>query len=596
MPIAPVDEPQVSEPMRAPDSELDLASAARLVQLPRAMHFQQEANVWLTRLRERSRKAGVLPIRCGRVQLDYLDALRSLMLMTNGRVLADLHLAKSLLELFPGGNVSIDAGASAPAFANTIKYLGPQADRIRIKGAVAPSHWKNWFRRGAYRIKRGISRRRGVNRRFGGSPHAPCVLAIARTQSHVADMLPVASMLRQRHGVATVFAVVDRRPTERLHRAGFSTVGLYAGPWSDPVRAAAEARQLNRRFRRSWLQEGTRQGSEFGSPQAAAVIETTTQLLTDNLADVLHLALSLERLLKKLRPQLVLVGNPYTLEGRVAAFVAAGQNLPSAAMEHGNIFPHSPMWSECPLDLICAWGQPSARALQSTGVPSEKIAITGASRYDEVFRRAAASDRSSTGRTDILVATSGAGDQVSLPQHRSFIRMLYEAADLTPDMRWVVKLHNKDREALYEAENGNHGGHVTFERGRPDREGMQIFKYLERARALVTVSSAAALDAMAVGVPVIAVDVWWPAAGLADVEFLNRGCTRKVHDGKQLAAAARQTWEGQPSPSDACAREYAGEHFANAGHATEAVAETLLALMTSRSAHALAEQRSGRYR
>jgi hypothetical protein len=179
----------------------------------------------------------------------------------------------------------------------------------------------------------------------------------------------------------------------------------------------------------------------------------------------------------------------------------------------------------------------------------------------------------------VLVATSGPGDSVSFPQFQSFIRTLYDAADRTPDLSWLVKLHKKDREEHYQQIRPEGHPRVRLVRGEFQRDGLSIFDYLRSARALVTISSTAAVDAMAVDVPVIAVDVWPPGKGLTGVEFLERGCTMSVRSAAELAEAANRAWAGQADPQVLeAARTYAAEHFANRGRAAQAVAEQLVSL------------------
>jgi hypothetical protein len=274
-------------------------------------------------------------------------------------------------------------------------------------------------------------------------------------------------------------------------------------------------------------------------------------------------------------PVAMLAGNPYTLEGRTAALVARQLGVPSAAMEHGTIFADSPVWYECPVDLVCAWGQPSRRALLSNGLSESQIRVSGAPRYDEVFR----SSLDPADRKFILVATSGPGDQVNLDQHRHFIRALFEAAATAPEISWVVKLHPKDREELYRAPDGSAPSNIAVTRAEVGPQGLGIFGYLREARALLTVTSSCALDAMAVGVPVITFDVWAEGQTPRGIEFLHRGCTRHVRLASDLATEARRAWCGkEDEPTRAAAETYSAEHFVNRGDAARAVAKELAEL------------------
>jgi hypothetical protein len=214
----------------------------------------------------------------------------------------------------------------------------------------------------------------------------------------------------------------------------------------------------------------------------------------------------------------------------------------------------------------------------SNGLTEAQIRVTGAPRYDSIFQRKRTKEAQGA---FILVATSGAGDQVNLQQHQAFIRTLYEAAEQAPEIQWVVKLHPKDREHFYALGNAPSHPRMRVTRAEVGQQGLGIFGYLEQARALVTVSSSSALDAMAVGVPVLTVDVWPEGQRPRGIEFLQRACTRSVRTGRELAAEARKTWQGTvDSATQAAADAYAEQHFANRGRAAETVAGELTELLS----------------
>jgi hypothetical protein len=176
----------------------------------------------------------------------------------------------------------------------------------------------------------------------------------------------------------------------------------------------------------------------------------------------------------------------------------------------------------------------------------------------------------------VLVATSGAGDKVSMEEHLRFIDVLFAAARSLPEQRFVVKLHRKDRESLY----SRSARPRNLELVGVDRSrfGDDIYDYLQRARVLVTVQSTSAIDAMAVGVPVIAVDI----AGQdrrAGVEFLR--FTRSATSLAELVAALRG--DGLVEDDDDV-RAYVRRHFAHLGRAAEVAAALLDGLIKRRPA------------
>ncbi len=134
-----------------------------------------------------------------------------------------------------------------------------------------------------------------------------------------------------------------------------------------------------------------------------------------------------------MKPALILAGNPYTLEGRIATRVGQTCGILTAALEHGSIFSYDPIWEDCILDLVCAWGEPSRRALLSCGVHEEQIAVTGAPHLDDMLNLF----KARKGRLRITFSQifwsqlQGREIRSVWKKHRLFIHLLYEAAERT---------------------------------------------------------------------------------------------------------------------------------------------------------------------
>jgi hypothetical protein len=492
------------------------------------IHGQRQANQWLASVRQRGRDSGLLPLRVCGAEIDPLDALRAEL---NVRI----------------GTALVDPSPAAP----------------RTVGEIA--------RLSAYLAKRELQRlmvRLPPSATTSGRTGRQTVLMAPRLSSHVVGMLPVAHRLDAEHGLNVVFATTEGHLEAAL--GGWPVVGVYQ-------RAARETRLAWLASRRAlWLLRGLLRNEAMPLDLSARgrVLTTAVDVLDSMLADVIRAAVGFKAVIGDERPDLVVVGNPYTMEGRVAARIARQARIPVAVLEHGSIFPGSPVWEDAPVDLVCAWGDSSRDALVGCGVPASSIAVTGAPKLDALV-----SDmRSAAGPGEyILVATSGPGDQVSHAQHAAFIELLYRAAQSTPEIRWLVKLHRKDRQEYYEAARRAHpAAAIEFVDSSGERFGVDIFDYLRRARALVTVYSTAALDAMVVGVPVVTVQVNDAPEG-GRIEFMRH--SRQVVDDAGMRDAARSAWRGEPHPSDAGARAYAARHFHNLGHAAAATAARLSELI-----------------
>jgi hypothetical protein len=293
-----------------------------------------------------------------------------------------------------------------------------------------------------------------------------------------------------------------------------------------------------------------------------------------NFAAMWRVALGTDALLAQKRPALLIVGNPFTFEGRTAALVARAHGVPVAATEHGSVVPGDPKWRDCPVDLVCAWGEPDRQAFIACGVPAEAVVVTGSARQDERLARARAPRNED--RTEVLVATSGAGDKVSVDEHRRFISLLFASAGELPHQRFVVKLHRKDPESFYEDGRPANVEIVSVDR---KRFGEDIYDFLARARVLVTVQSTSAIDAMAVGVPVIAVDAARQDRR-AGVEFLRHA--RLATSAAELIAHLTTP----TAPASEASRAYVERHFAHLGRAAETAASVLHDLVARKSCQA----------
>jgi hypothetical protein len=308
----------------------------------------------------------------------------------------------------------------------------------------------------------------------------------------------------------------------------------------------------------------------LGSKEAA--LRLTQRVLRDGVADAVWFAGRFEEAIGRYKPRVVMVGNPFTIEGRVAAMIARELGVPACCAEHGTIFPNDPYWFHCPVDKVFAWGAPSRDALLSNGLAPSQIVVAGAPRLD-------AFSGPGKSRRYVLVATSGAGDQVSMERHLSFISTLLEAASRLPGVQWVIKLHPKDDRRLYEKALRDRGiRNVIVTEGMPDMKGIDIYEFLREAAALVTVVSTAALDALACDVPVVAV-VQGGKEEYEHVDFIRRGAVVCVATASELASSIGDLLGGRRNTDvEQAASALVAEHFANRGNAASLIAGELARL------------------
>ena len=571
---------------------VDLTQFAMKIGQPAPIYFQRRANGWLSGLRATARSQGVIPIQIGSSEYDIFDALRTEMNIRNGAALANMSLAKAILEAFPEGEIIVEERQGDLGVADAAAFI-ENGSKCRIRPQRRSRAFLSTLHVLAHNAKREFSllREQKANEanfhiETGDAP----ILAIPRLPSDLADALPVAKHLRDEYAVDTFFGVVDDGMAKSIREAGFQAVHLLAWPGKKKKTSEVNARQVFAVMQQLLVGQAQAAASDsFCYAETSALTHVTLDVLERNLQYLFRVARAVECLVAERNPSLVFVSNPYTVEGKLATSIAHARSIPTASIEHGSIFPSDPIWQDCMIDLVCVGGEPSRRALLSCGLLDKQIAVTGSPRLDGVtgaaLRKVHPSSLSSA--ANVLVATSGPGDQVSMEQHRSFIKILYEAAEMSPTVRWVVKLHKKDRSELYREIGAqfSSSSRVEIVSGERSSFGPDIFKFLSSAKALVTVCSTAALDAMVVGVPVISVAPASGGNGLQGIEFLERGCTRRVTDAQALADVVLRVWQDERLDEEQVATQYVAEHYANLGHAVEKTAKQLITLRAARLSH-----------
>lgn len=251
-----------------------------------------------------------------------------------------------------------------------------------------------------------------------------------------------------------------------------------------------------------------------------------------------ELATTFNKFVAEFQPRFVFLGNPNTKEGRVLCSLARRKGIPSVSIQHGSIVPTSPDWRNCPVDRLFVWGETSKHLLSRTAYPTERVFVSGSPKV-ELGRECFAASKSIRGsEVQVLVASSGRGHQVDTRSYRMFIDWLQELIETSRDIRWVIRLHPKERSDEFSWTKNL--ASVEIEESRPDSAGLAIYDTLGRSDAMITILSAATLDAMTVGVPVLAFRPPDMEAYLKNVSFLNAGATHNVstiREGKEFLSS-----------------------------------------------------------
>lgn len=284
------------------------------------------------------------------------------------------------------------------------------------------------------------------------------------------------------------------------------------------------------------------------------------------------IAYSVIAAIERLRPKIVIVGNPCTHEGRIAAYIARAYGLPSITMQHGFISHNDTNWHYADVDRILCWGKEPYEELLRKHHPPEKLKIIGSPILDNI-------NISTTQRREdsiILVALSGHGHMVGRQEHEADVIRILQAAQKMPNHRWVFRLHPKDHPAFY-LQKIEEMRAATYCSVVPSSKALSIHQQLQDTSVLITVSSTVAVEAMIHRVPVITLG----RNSLTNPSFVNAGATCNVLSGEDLVTALQNILsKGEDASISRNAFQYAQDFFGPMdGEATQRAAQEVVRLM-----------------
>lgn len=556
---------------------ISLSEAIQRVAIPAATVFQRRAEEWRAVHQECAIVAGIY--RDEYVFPDPLEFLRNELNTANGSALSNLALLAKFAKELSGVRIVLPDNQAGWELSDTLMSIHRNSGTSQFE--------RKWFvLRGATRLKSLISRGKrsvaNVFRRFRQNGQAiNCshfdLLFLPRTPTHLADWVPVLDVMKREMGIQTLVAAIDVGMFRAIGRLGLPSISI--APLARSRKSIVRTQINNYADRLVDCLHGQSAYAPISNLEHSILIRTTRNVIMKYGVYAVQVGVAIKSLLKTVGARGLLIGNPYTMEGRTAGLFAHAMGLPRFALEHGSIFPDKPNWLGVPVDLVCVWGQASHNSLVQFGIPHKSLAITGAPRYDRAFNSHAAKERSSVKRRRVLVATSGPGDSVSHAAFQGFIKTLYEAIRQAPHIEWIIRLHPKDRERFYSDVFRPTPSNVAFLSSSSRQPKLDIFEQLDGVDALITICSTSALDAMVMGVPVIAVDVWPSDQGLRNVEFLEYGVSSHVKSSAELAKAVELACQ---EPSNLTTRDsmqhylhYLRHHFENQGSASTHVAAAI---------------------
>lgn len=385
--------------------------------------------------------------------------------------------------------------------------------------------------------------------------------------THITAQLPVAEALPEE--LSQVFCASSFKTRAELNASGVRNV-VSTAIWPELAEQAAD--ETKRRFCQHQRYRRT-----HDTPEERRLGE----VVSAQLYRAIYSVLVAERLVDTMRPEVMVVGNDLTVEGRAAALVASRRNVRSVVLAHGSVLENSTHGLHV-ADIVTAYGEFQRRTLVQLGVKENHIRVTGAPYLDKLQKQTGTTDPAltkqlnlSADRPWVLVATSGPGHVISVEQHTHTVRALIRACEQLPDIDFIVKLHRKDHPRYYrDLSKPIRSRFHVIRHGSPGFP-TSIFDWLQGCSAILTGGSTVAIEAMLVDVPVITMDF---TDELNRIPFVSAGATIHIRSEQELLSALERVaiYKNLPIGLTKRVAEYlSGEFSMLDGNASERVVDVI---------------------
>jgi len=402
-----------------------------------------------------------------------------------------------------------------------------------------------------------------------------------------------------RNPLSGISVMIDKR----LHQPDLVHVPFDAF-WSASI-SRAEA-VLRRRFTKTW--NDLRKDPSFTmllSYRSAGLLEametTIRKLFVFRLARGAANVMMTEEMIKRENPQLIILQDEYSEWQRCLLVAARKMHVPTLAIQHGVIGPshfgyyhaeektrYSSKAFPIP-DLTAVYGKYTKEALEQTcNYPPGSVVAVGNHRFDYI--PSYLSDTSTKTREAVckefgldpqkrivLVATGALQSRYGYPDHdRMLLDAVYSARLSRPELQLVVKLHPKEDGALQRS--------MAVEMGLSDVVIVKerLVELLRICDLLVTIHSAVAMEAIAMGKPVVTVNL----TGEKDpYPYAGSGAAIGVYKQEDLLPAVYAALEDPKTRRrlDQGRREFVQDHLHGAdGRASERIAQLVARLVSPR--------------
>ena len=291
---------------------------------------------------------------------------------------------------------------------------------------------------------------------------------------------------------------------------------------------------------------------------------------------------SLFKNIEEMKPNLVVVGNDFTWEGRSATLICRALGIYTANIMHGSVA-GEPLDSLHIVDKFFIFGKAAKDYLINQGIPAKNLIVFGDPYIDQlkIIKNSCHPQikrklRLKNGQNYILLASSGPGLCTSFEHFNKLVKSIVSFSATNPNIDIIAKLHRKDNKNNYSNIKRRFPGnrlHVV-ENGR---KGLprSIYEWLSGCNVVITGASTVALEAMLMNVPVITVDYMNEYRG---VDFIEMGTTIHVKTESELFEAIQNVLHSSNKYKDVMrkAQQYINTYFYKPnGRASERIADYL---------------------
>ncbi len=363
-----------------------------------------------------------------------------------------------------------------------------------------------------------------------GSKHYP-VLFLPTEPTHISQLTSVFNTLKNKS--VDFLVVTNRLPLYKKIKKEFSSIFL-PKVLLNPHRKEIETLKIQCKK----VLHNFKQNLNYTLP-----LEYIYSILDTEIEDYVNLYFQFDTLLQKYQPKSVFVGNDTTKEGRVMTFlVKKRNNLKSFCIMHGSVT-GEPLDTFHQVDCFFLYGKAAMDDLVKNGMPSERLKISGAPYLEDfLFNKTGEIDivlKKKLGLTStrpyILITNSGPGHSTSHEHYAKILDVIFEVASRFDDIQWVIKLHRKDNLNNFQDVLKKYPKHVikiisSYDKDYPE----SIFTWLQGATCILTGASTVAIEAMALDIPVVTLDLM---NEFKKVDFIEQHATIHVTNSSELQTA-----------------------------------------------------------